>query len=69
MIIQLELNLKPLILESHSLKPSLSSKHDRLPVTSTFIYFSYILQDGRLEAGDQILSVNENGLVDVTQTQ
>ena len=33
------------------------------------IYFSYLLQDGRLEAGDQILSVNENGLVDVTQTQ
>ena len=31
--------------------------------------FSCFLQDGRLEAGDQILSVNENGLVDVTQTQ
>lgn len=31
--------------------------------------FYFCLQDGRLEGGDQILSVNESSLIDVTQTQ
>ena len=51
--------------------------HHALPCSPTHsgIYVKAVIaggiadQDGRVEAGDQILSVNENSLIDCTQQQ